>query len=111
MDDGPSLPLEAIGSAVDDNSKIPVAIPLSSFLVGSIKFELDNRYRLQKPLGHGAYGVLCSAEDTKTGEFVAIKKLRNIFDSVSEARRVVREVKLLNHLRHENIVTLIDIIS
>eukprot|EP00472_Partenskyella_glossopodia_P007490 CAMPEP_0197534754 /NCGR_PEP_ID=MMETSP1318-20131121/48225_1 /TAXON_ID=552666 /ORGANISM="Partenskyella glossopodia, Strain RCC365" /LENGTH=387 /DNA_ID=CAMNT_0043092135 /DNA_START=44 /DNA_END=1204 /DNA_ORIENTATION=+ len=83
----------------------------STFLVGSIKFELDHRYRLKKPLGHGAYGVLCSALDSKNGELVAIKKLRHVFDSPSEARRTVREVKLLNHLRHENVVSLIDIIS
>uniref|UniRef100_A0A7S2U0G4 Mitogen-activated protein kinase n=1 Tax=Lotharella oceanica TaxID=641309 RepID=A0A7S2U0G4_9EUKA len=83
----------------------------STFLVGGIKFELDHRYKLKKPLGHGAYGVLCSAEDTKTSELVAIKKLRDVFGSVSEARRTVREVKLLRHLRHENVVSLIDIIS
>mmetsp|Transcript_11408 Transcript_11408/g.15979 ORF Transcript_11408/g.15979 Transcript_11408/m.15979 type:complete len:430 (+) Transcript_11408:283-1572(+) len=83
----------------------------STYRVGSIKFELDHRYRLQKPLGHGAYGVLCSAEDTKTGELVAIKKLRRVFDSPSESRRTVREIKLLGHLRHENIVSLVDIIS
>jgi len=81
----------------------------SSFLVGRIKFELDSRYRLEKSLGHGAYGVLCSAKDITTGELVAIKKLRQVFSTDSSARRTVREVKLLSHLRHENVVSLIDI--
>lgn len=31
--------------------------------------------------GKGAYGVVCSAKDTRTGEKVAIKKIQNAFEA------------------------------
>ena len=41
-----------------------------------------------------------AALDTKTGEKVAIKKINNVFDHVSDATRILREIKLLRLLRH-----------
>ena len=55
---------------------------------------------LQEVIGKGSYGVVCSAVDTKTGEKVAIKKINNVFDHVSDATRILREIKLLRLLRH-----------
>ena len=43
---------------------------------------------------------MCSAVDTKTNERVAIKKINNVFDHVSDATRILREIKLLRLLRH-----------
>ena len=43
---------------------------------------------------------MCSALDTKTQEKVAIKKINNVFDHVSDATRILREIKLLRLLRH-----------
>lgn len=34
------------------------------------------------------------------GEKVAIKKITNVFDHVSDATRILREIKLLRLLRH-----------
>ncbi len=51
-------------------------------------------------IGKGSYGVVCSALDTKTGEKVAIKRIMNVFDHVSDATRILREIKLLRLLRH-----------
>ena len=48
--------------------------------------------------------MVCSAKDTKTGEKVAIKKIGNAFENLIDARRTLREIKLLRHLRHENII-------
>ena len=62
-----------------------------------------------KPIGKGAYGVVCSAKDSETGEKVAIKKISNAFDNATDARRTLREIKLLRRLQHENIVLLKDI--
>ena len=55
---------------------------------------------LQEVIGKGSYGVVCSAVDSKTGEKVAIKKINNVFDHVSDATRILREIKLLRLLRH-----------
>ena len=40
-------------------------------------FEIDMKYVPIKPIGKGAYGVVCSAKDSETGEKVAIKKVRH----------------------------------
>ena len=39
-----------------------------------------------------------------SGERVAIKKITNVFDHVSDATRILREIKLLRLLRHPDIV-------
>ena len=59
-----------------------------------------NRYTINEVIGKGSYGVVCSALDTKTGEKVAIKRIMNVFDHVSDATRILREIKLLRLLRH-----------
>ncbi|XP_004491343.1 mitogen-activated protein kinase 20 isoform X3 [Cicer arietinum] len=63
-----------------------------------------NRYKIQEVIGKGSYGVVCSAVDTLTGEKVAIKKVHGIFDHISDAARILREIKLLRLLRHPDIV-------
>ncbi|RDY02412.1 Mitogen-activated protein kinase 20 [Mucuna pruriens] len=63
-----------------------------------------NRYKIQEVIGKGSYGVVCSAIDTHTGEKVAIKKIHDIFEHVSDAARILREIKLLRLLRHPDIV-------
>jgi serine/threonine protein kinase len=62
--------------------------PLPRFLAGRPP-KVDERYTLKRMVGRGAYGVVANATD---------------------ARRTLREVKLLRHLRHENVVTLLDVL-
>ena len=68
------------------------------------EFALDVRYELIKPIGHGAYGVVISAVDHVTGQKVAIKKCPSAFEDLVDAKRIVREIRLLMHFNHENIV-------
>ncbi|KAL0296635.1 UNVERIFIED_CONTAM: Mitogen-activated protein kinase [Sesamum radiatum] len=63
-----------------------------------------NLYEIQEVVGKGSYGVVAAAVDTHTGEKVAIKKINDIFEHVSEATRILREIKLLRLLRHPDIV-------
>ncbi|CAA7024968.1 unnamed protein product [Microthlaspi erraticum] len=63
-----------------------------------------NRYRILEVIGKGSYGVVCAAIDTHTGEKVAIKKINDVFEHISDALRILREVKLLRLLRHPDIV-------
>jgi hypothetical protein len=63
-----------------------------------------NRYKIQEIIGKGSYGVVCSAIDQHTGEKVAIKNIQNIFEHLSDAARILREIKLLRLLRHPDIV-------
>jgi mitogen-activated protein kinase 1/3 len=63
-----------------------------------------NRFTIHEIIGKGSYGVVCSATDNKTGERVAIKKITDVFEHVSDATRILREVKLLRVLKHPDIV-------
>ncbi|XP_073268186.1 mitogen-activated protein kinase 15-like isoform X1 [Populus alba] len=63
-----------------------------------------SRYKIEEVIGKGSYGVVCSAYDTHIGEKVAIKKINDIFEHVSDATRILREIKLLRLLRHPDIV-------
>uniref|UniRef100_M4F5N8 mitogen-activated protein kinase n=1 Tax=Brassica campestris TaxID=3711 RepID=M4F5N8_BRACM len=46
----------------------------------------------------------------ETGEEVAIKKIGNAFDNIIDAKRTLREIKLLKHMDHENVIAVKDII-
>ncbi|CAD6338451.1 unnamed protein product [Miscanthus lutarioriparius] len=72
-------------------------------------FEIDTKYVPIKPIGRGAYGIVCSSVNRETNEKVAIKKINNVFDNRVDALRTLRELKLLRHLRHENVIALKDI--
>lgn len=72
-------------------------------------FEITNRYTDLNPVGMGAFGLVCSATDTYTGQSVAIKKIMKPFSTAVLAKRTYRELKLLKHLRHENLICLEDI--
>ncbi|KAM7276256.1 hypothetical protein ACFE04_018122 [Oxalis oulophora] len=63
-----------------------------------------SQYEIQEFVGKGSYGVVASAIDTHTGEKVAIKKINDVFEHVSDATRILREIKLLRLLRHPDIV-------
>ncbi|CAN1297188.1 Mitogen-activated protein kinase 15 [Linum perenne] len=68
------------------------------------EFGEASQYDIQEVVGKGSYGIVASAIDTHTGERVAIKKMNNIFEHVSDATRILREIKLLRLLRHPDIV-------
>ncbi|XP_042430220.1 mitogen-activated protein kinase 10-like isoform X1 [Zingiber officinale] len=63
-----------------------------------------SRYKVKEVIGKGSYGLVCSAIDTHTGEKVAIKKIHDIFEHISDAARILREIKLLRLLSHPDIV-------
>ncbi|KAM7467462.1 hypothetical protein LguiB_015024 [Lonicera macranthoides] len=61
-------------------------------------------YEIQEVVGKGSYGVVAAAVDTHTGDRVAIKKINDVFEHVSDATRILREIKLLRLLKHPDIV-------
>ncbi|AES70610.1 mitogen-activated protein kinase 7 [Medicago truncatula] len=72
-------------------------------------FDIHTKYRPIKPIGRGTYGVVCSSINMDTNEKVAIKKISNVFDDCGDALRTLREMKLLRHVRHENVISLKDV--
>ncbi|EFP90786.1 Mitogen-activated protein kinase [Puccinia graminis f. sp. tritici] len=80
-----------------------------AFPVLNDQFFVDEDYEFVKELGQGAYGIVCSAKNTKTGKSVAIKKVTKIFTKKILTKRALRELKLLHHFRgHKNITCLYD---
>ncbi|KAH9719430.1 mitogen-activated protein kinase 4 [Citrus sinensis] len=74
-------------------------------------FEVSSKYVPPiRPIGRGAYGIVCAAVNSETREEVAIKKIGNAFDNIIDARRTLREIKLLRHMEHENVIAIKDII-
>lgn len=49
--------------------------------------------------------------NSETNEKVAIKKIMNVFDNKIDAKRTLREIKLLRHLSHENVGLISSLIS
>jgi len=74
------------------------------------KFEVFDYYQPTKILGHGAYAVVCEAIDLRNGQKVAIKKNKDVFQDISDAKRILREVKLLMHFNHDDVIPLLDVI-
>lgn len=83
----------------------------ASFLVCGFRFDVDKKYKLLQPIGHGAYGIVCSAINLEAKQKVAIKKITKAFGNPVEAKRTLREVKLLRHLQHVNILKILDIMK
>uniref|UniRef100_A0A8C6PZA1 mitogen-activated protein kinase n=1 Tax=Nothobranchius furzeri TaxID=105023 RepID=A0A8C6PZA1_NOTFU len=74
-------------------------------------WEVPERYQKLSPVGSGAYGTVCSAYDTVTDMNVAVKKLSRPFQSIIHAKRTYRELRLLKHMKHENVIGLLDVFT
>lgn len=77
---------------------------------GGGEFVVYDCYRPLAPIGTGAYGEVYAFTHVETGEKVAIKKIPNAFNSRTTASRTLREILLLLHIHHDNIVTIKDLI-
>ncbi|CAI0545354.1 unnamed protein product [Linum tenue] len=60
------------------------------------QFEITPKYRPPiMPIGRGAYGIVCSVLNSETNEMVAMKKIANAFDNHMDAKRTLREIKVI----------------
>jgi serine/threonine protein kinase len=86
------------------NQRVPVMIDPEQ-----LERETQGRYRLLRILGHGSYGLVMAAQVIATGQLVALKRIERLFDSVHDSKRILREIRILRNLRHENITNLFDV--
>ncbi|GAV66483.1 Pkinase domain-containing protein [Cephalotus follicularis] len=70
--------------------------------------KVADRYLKGEVLGEGTYGVVYKAIDSKTGQTVAIKKIRLGKQKEGVNFTALREIKLLKELKDPNIIELID---
>jgi serine/threonine-protein kinase len=81
---------------------MPGADPLAGATIGA-------RYTLAEKIGEGGMGVVYRAEDTTTGEPVAVKLLLPEFGRIgSIAQRFEREEQAIGRLRHQHVVRVVD---
>lgn len=75
---------------------------------------ITQKYELLTYIGSGSFGQVIKAKSLETGEFVAIKQIKNIFRNHYECRKVIREISILRQLSdmEDNLFTpkLIDIV-
>merc|ERR1711899_196101 len=82
-----------------------------------VTWEVPEKYKNLAGIGCGAYGQVCSADDTSVqgadGRYmrVAIKKISRPFQSAIHAKRTYRELRMLKHMNHENIIGLQDVFT
>uniref|UniRef100_A0AAR2L3M7 mitogen-activated protein kinase n=1 Tax=Pygocentrus nattereri TaxID=42514 RepID=A0AAR2L3M7_PYGNA len=79
--------------------------------VNKTVWEVPERYRDLRQVGTGAYGTVCYSMDRRTGSKVAIKKLHRPFQSELFAKRAYRELRLLKHMKHDNVIGLVDVFT
>eukprot|EP00946_MAST-07B_sp_MAST-7B-sp1_P003474 g3474.t1 len=80
-----------------------------NLVVKNVNFQLPLHYNRLKYRGGGSYGMVVRARNTKTGSKVAIKRMGGVFHHAEDAKRMLREIKLLKHLgSHANIVRMTD---
>lgn len=73
--------------------------------------EITGRYRILDKIGEGTYGTVYRACCRQTGERVAIKKIRILYEDDGVPSTALREITLLKELNHTNVVQLKDVYS
>ncbi|KHJ89621.1 kinase domain protein [Oesophagostomum dentatum] len=71
-----------------------------------------NEFQKLNRIGEGTYGIVYRAKDTRSGQIVALKKVRvdsKMSAQVGISDSALREIVLLKRLRHENIVELKEV--
>jgi len=61
-------------------------------------------------LGEGAYGVVYKGVNEKTGEVIALKKIKLETQSEGVPSTTIREISVLREIDHPNVVKLKDVI-
>ena len=76
-----------------------------------VNWDVGPQYHITKQLGSGSYGMVCEAVHVPSGERVAIKQMKNVFEDAVDCKRLLREISILRYLRHQNVVRLREIIK
>jgi len=69
-----------------------------------------DKYQKLEKIGEGTYGIVYKAKDKKSGELLALKKIRLEAEDEGIPSTAIREISLLKQLQHPNIVRLYDVV-
>ncbi|XP_029341079.1 cyclin-dependent kinase 9-like [Acyrthosiphon pisum] len=70
---------------------------------------IDKKYKLSSIIGQGSYGIVRKAQNILNQDIVAIKEILYLNRTEGFPITALREVRILQKLRHENIVRLIEV--
>ena len=74
-------------------------------------YEIDkNIYNASAFINLGKLGPISSFIKVKTNEFVAIKKLSNVYENPTKGKNVLNQISILSFIDHPNVIKLLDII-
>lgn len=89
----------------NENQKTPSrSVPRSSLLLSEATSV--NEFQVIQQIGRGSYGTVLAAKHLKQDRLFAIKRIEYPFSHRSVARQTLRELKILRLLKHENILSL-----
>ena len=69
-----------------------------------------NEFEVLAKIGEGTFGVVTRARDPRTGELVALKKIKFIEQWKDFPITTMREIRALRQLRHPNVVELKEVV-
>ena len=72
------------------------------------KYSRDELYAIVSQVGEGTFGKVYKARNTVSGLYVALKRIRMETERDGFPVTAMREIKLLQSLRHDNIVRLYE---
>jgi len=76
---------------------------------GKVKMKIPACLELIKKVGSGAYGTVASFSDSRDPtRKVAVKKITDAFHDLVDGKRILREVRLLRFMKHDNINLILD---
>ncbi len=88
----------------EEGDKGPVPVPFMQ--VGSGQSRLQSEFAFISKIGKGGFGEVMKVKNILDGQVYAIKKIRlsQARSRASATKKLMREVKLLSRLNHENVV-------
>ncbi|GMR49262.1 hypothetical protein PMAYCL1PPCAC_19457, partial [Pristionchus mayeri] len=122
MDEEEVTPVADVASMTIEDGVLPKTVPQTQRQfnitpVNTLHFHIPHGYDDSELdyLGGGSYGNVVKARAVARGDgkilTVAIKKMHHPFGSVNTARRVFREIRLLQLMRHDNVIRALDLYS
>lgn len=92
----------------DDPRRPTPTPPLPKIQYGVVEYAADSVYKRVSQIGEGTYGKVYKAINTQTQKMVALKRLRMEAERDGFPITAMREIKLLQGLRHPSIVSLLE---
>ena len=94
------------GGDGDNGAPARTDVPLNIQMISGVTFAMTSNYKLIRPIGKGAYGLVVSAEvsndnnnnNNNEDNKVAVKKVAHVLRDLVDAKRLLRELKIGQHL-------------